>query len=360
MKCLIQTLLTLLLTLGTSTAILAAPPPNANCPDPDPEKPEEVYSRLECRQQGIANQLTYTSDTVFGDGTPLHGRIKPARLAHIKNGANKAERAALKNDAKMFKRLAKAESKGNKGQDLGHLVPLNSDNDKIPAPDGDGICDYEQGKSSAKCAAIEVDQNGELQECNPKKKNKGKGKDGLECDRFVEDDDEADMVLGAMEMEDTYSAVESNLVEMNIILDDINDTLEEDAVLLNLENGSCDIPEVDGGLNAHVMRLREIHAAAFGAARITADVTGTDFLGNNALWVAAAFDTAALATNIAYLLADSELKSQNAGMQAAIMECTAKTAALVAELKDLMQKEHADIINVLNTPHGQRDQHPKL
>lgn len=388
MKRLIQILLTMLLAFGASIEISADPPNKLDCNDTS--KYPDVYSRLECRQQGIANQLVHTSDFVFADGTPLHGRIKPARLAHIKNGANKAERAALKNDRKMFKKLAKGESKGNKSQELGHLVPFNDDADDGDngAIAGDGICDYEQRDLEAKCAAIEVGQDGALMECNPNKKNKGKGKpggndkfSGLECDRFVEDDDENDMEAVALNMEDTYSATEANLYDMNLHLETVNEVLAEPAALLNMETeGGCNIPETNTDLANAVIALREIHATLEGASAVAHNgceqvAVALGFGGNGSV-VCTCFDAAALVANIAYIGVDEAQKSESGEVQAAIMECSAKTADAVAELlaevaalKVLMQQEHAAImfnddehftetIRVLNTPHGQRDQHP--
>lgn len=384
MKRLVLVMLAMLLALGASSSLVAAPPNKKSCGDTD------VYNRLECRQQGIADQLVHTSDTIFADGTPLHGRMKPARLAHIKNGANKAERAAFKNDRKMFKKLAKEESKGNKGQELGHLVPFDDDADDggNGAIADDGICDYEQGDLNAKCAAIEVLPDGGLKVCNPNKKNKGNGKPGgndkfagLECDRFVEDDDEEDMEDVALNLEDTYKATEANLYDMNVHLETVNEVLGEPAVRLNgdTEEG-CDIPETNTDLANSVIALREIHAALEGASAVAHNgcqqvAVALGFGGNGSV-VCTSFDVAALVANIAYIGVDEAQKAESGQVQAAIMQCSAKTADAVAELlaevaalKVLMRQEHNDImvnddentteiIGVLNTPHGQRDKHP--
>ena len=382
MKSIIQALLSMLLILGPSATVLATPPNKENCDDPD------VYERLKCKQGAIANQLAYTSDDIFAEGTKLHGRMSPAHINHIKKSKDKSIRAKKKNDKAFFERQAKSASRGNKGHDLGHLVPLPieydsryNDNDY----NGDGICDYEQPSipeyDDAWCLAIEPDEFGDPQKCNPNKKNKGKGKggsgkfDGFECDRFTDYvDDEEDIKESAEQLEASYDVVEDNLIEMNNALTVINDT--SPLLVFNNADG-CVIPSTDPALNAAVILLRHIHASTFGAARIMADIMGQTGLGFNARAGAAGFDSAALVARLALNAAEDIQRAESGEMQAAIMECAAKTADAVAELraeiaalKLLMQKEHVDImanddqntteiINVLNTPHGQRDQHPK-
>lgn len=388
MKRFIQILLTVMLTFGASNALLAAPSLKI-CNDSD------VYTRLECRQVAIADQLGYTADEVFAEDTPLHGRMKPARLKSIKNSANKADRAALKNDKKMFKKIARAESRGNKGQDLGHLMPnIPADDDGNPKGiANDDICDYEQGDSNANCAAIEYVEadDGSPVPCNPNKKNKGKGKgkgggndkfDGLECDRWLEEDDEDDMKDGAMQLEDTYIETEENLQDMNFQLDLVNEVLAEPAAVFgeNGENG-CDIPETNTDLNNSVIALRVIHAGLAGGAGISSAWAGQTIVtlgfGGNLKTFQMPFEVAAMLANFAYIAVDEAAKLEAGSMQAAIMKCSADTADAVAalleevaDLKALMQQEHeaivdnddentTEIINVLNTPHGLRDKFPK-
>ena len=387
MKRFIQALLTVLLTLGTSTALLAEPPAKSDCFVFD-----DVYERLECRQAALAGQLTYTSDTVFAEGKEMHGYVKPARLANIKNAKSKAKRAVEKNNTKVFKRLVKSESRGNKDQDFGHLVPLDPD-------DVDGICDYEAGET---CAAIELDADGDLQECNPEKKNKGKGKskaqgggngkfDGLVCDRWFDSEEDtndseiADMEDIAWNLDESFSATEDNLLEMNEHLTLINNNPPNKSAEVFLggqdENGNCDIPETNIHLANSVIALRVIHAAAEGTSTLVHNgcqqtAVALGFGGNGSL-VCVAFDAATLVANLAYIAVDEADKVQNGNVQAAIMACSAKTAdvvagllADVAALKELMQQEHDDIVtnddvntteivNVLNTPHGLRDKFPK-
>ena len=366
---------------GVPSAVLAAPPCKKDCTQRD------VYERLACRQAALAEQMEYTSDTVFAEGTKLHQRIKPARLSHIKNAKEKTQRAKNKNTKETFKRQAKAEAQGNKKG--GHLVPLDDVEDD---QNSDGICDYEQGNENAKCAAIELDESGNLQECNPKKKNKGKGKggnpkfEGLECDLCYDSEEastiseEDDMEEGAEQLDATYSTTEDDLIEMNEHLDIVNANLPEGpAAVLTAANG-CELPELTPGLADAAFALREIHAAVFGAARIAADFGGQVFVafgfGGNTRTVAVAFDTIALAANIAYITIDEIHKSESGELQAAIMNCVNQSAGeiealqtQILELKFMIQQEHDEIIandnantatlvDLLNTPQGRRDEFP--
>jgi hypothetical protein len=374
-------------------AVLAAPPPKKDCAQ------EDVFERLVCRQAGLTDQVEYTSDTVFAEGTKLHQRMKPARLAQIKNAKGKAQRAKKKNTMAAFKRQAKAESQGNKKG--GHLVPFD---DSIDDVDGDGICDYEQGNESAQCAAIELDEFGNLQVCNPSKKNKGKGKgggnpkfEGLECDLFFDSEEgstpseEEDMKEAAEQLDATYSETEDNMIEMNEHLDTVNANLpEEFAAALSAESG-CALPELTPGLADAAFALREIHAVVFGAARIAADFGGQAFVafgfGGNTRTVAIAFDSIATVANVAYIAIDESNKSENGALQRAISDCVTQSAGEIAalqaqilELKVQIQQEHeaimandnantativsnlekvrAELVEILNTPLGARENFP--
>lgn len=374
-------------------AVLAAPPTKKDCTQ------EDVFERLVCRQAALTDQVEYTSDTVFAEGTKLHQRMKPARLTQIKNAKGKAQRAKKKNTMAAFKRQAKAESQGNKK--AGHLVPFD---DSIDDVDGDGICDYEQGNASAQCAAIELDEFGNLQVCNPNKKNKGKGKgggnpkfEGLECDLFFDSEESAtpseeeDMKEAAEQLDDTYSETEDNMIEMNEHLDTVNANLpEEFAIASSAENG-CTLPELTPGLADAAFALREIHAVVFGAARIAADFGGQDFVafgfGGNTRTVAIAFDTIATVANVAYIAIDEENKAENGALQRAISDCVSQSAGEIAALQSqilalqvLIQDEHSaimandnantatimnkleqirtELVDILNTPLGGRENFP--
>jgi hypothetical protein len=404
-----------LLMLGTSTVILAESPPDSPPSLPDKSTCDEfsdVYARLECRQKALAKQLTYTSDTVFADNTKMHGYVKPARLKSIRNAKSKANRAVEKNDAKVLKRLAKSESRGHKDQDLGHLVPLGEFDDD----DDDDICDYEQDNPNAQCAAIELLNGEDLQVCNPEKKNKGKGKgkdkggklDGLECDRWFDSDEgtneteRADMEVIAMNLDESFIAMEDNLLEMNQRLKDVNDNpnppVEPARVFMGQqgENGGCVIPLINQHLANSVIALRVIHAAAEGLGALTDDscdqsvvVLGT---GGNTSLVCTIFSAATSVANLAYIAVDEADKVQNGNVQAALVKCVQQTGDSIDEvktaiydlqkqLKDYVEitihKEHeaikdndnlntttivdnddentTEIIQVLNTPHGQRE-----
>lgn len=363
------------------SAALAAPPSKKACTQSDP------FERLSCRQGAIADQMRYTADTAFASGTKLHGNTGSARLAHIRNAKEKAQRAGKQNTKEIFKRQSKSETNGTRQG--GHLLPLDADKDDT---DRDGVCDYEQGNPRAKCAAVDLDASGNLQECNPGKKNKGKGKEGLECDVRVDLDEAAtpSEAEAAEQLDGTYSATEDNLIEMNEQLDAVNASSTQNAVRVSTSS-ACDVPAVDPALTWAVRILRGVHASIFGAARISADFGGQDFVifghGGNTRSLAVAFDSVALAANIAYIVTDEILKAESGKVQGAIMACVGQSAsdiaalqAQVLNLQAQIQKDHAaivandnanratitnrveevrwEVVDLLNTPPGRRPDFP--
>lgn len=377
----LSTSLMLAVVVGLAGAPSAAhsAPSKRSCAQTDP------FERLACRQGALAVQMQYVSDTAFADGTKLHDNASAARLANIRNAKDKASRAERHNTKDTFKRQAKAETHGAT-QNGGHLVPLDARDDT----DGDGICDFEQGNANAKCAAIDLDDSGHLQACNPGKKNKGKGKDGLECDLRV--DLEADATPteaeAAEQLDATYSATEDNLIETNQQLDAVNVAA---SITVRAQGAPCTIPAVDPTFATAARALRLSQASVFGAARIAADFGGQDFIifghGGNTRSVAVAFDSIALAVNIAYIVVDEMAKAESGKAQSAILTCVGDTSAQIAalqtqitDLQTLLQKEHAriqanddanratmvnrlnevrwDLVDLLNTPLGQRPAFP--
>ena len=385
-----------LLVAGAPSAGLAAPPAKKNCSG---FELEDVFDRLACRQAALADQMQYTSDEVFREGTRLNQSLSPAQVRQIQNAKEKAVRARNKNDREFFKRQAKAEARSNK--QAGHLVPFDDVMDDI---DGDGICDYEQGIDSAQCAAIELGPNGELQVCNPEKKNKGKGKgqgnpklEGLECDRSIDADEAAspaeaaDMNEAAEQLEAMYEETEDNMIEMNEQLDIVNET--GPAPMFMAASG-CTVPGTNPELVTSARRLRYIKSSTFGAARVSADVMGQVAFGFNARGAAAVFDAAAAVADIVYINVDFERQAESAASQAAILDCVIQSAGEITDLKAeiaslqgqiatlqlQMQQDHErieanddentatimtkvemvreEVVRLLNTPHGQRDEFP--
>ena len=78
MKRFMQSLFTVLLTLGASTVILAVPPdvPGVKtCDDSD----FTVYEQMKCQQDAIAGQLEHTADVAFGPDTKMRERVNSQR-----------------------------------------------------------------------------------------------------------------------------------------------------------------------------------------------------------------------------------------------------------------------------------------
>jgi len=385
MKRFIQALLTVLLALGASSTILA-------------QECDNVYVKLTDSQTEFGNQLREINNKLDPDkglGKYLNDNA-PNRLEHINNAHAKSDRAVEKYDQKFFKRQAKEAVRGHKKD--GHLVPLNERQDDDE--NSDGICDYEQGigkKKNAECAAIELvtADDGFLTPCNPKKKNKGKGKaeNDLECDLWFESvgfpatDEEEQAELTEMNKEacsllDTYVEAEHEVLEMKYQIEIIDDILEQEeaALVFQSENG-CVIPSTYSGLAVAAAVLRGVHAGLVGAAWAADELTGQTVVaagfGGNTSAAAVIFSGAALIAELAYITADEIVKTKGGEYQEAMMDCITQTndqvtalAGALEALQTLMQQEHGyimtnddenttEIINVLNTPHGQRDEHPK-
>lgn len=344
-----------------------------------------ALKKLKCRHDAIANQLKHTSDISFGSNSKLAKHANPERLQHFKNSKSKGQRAIDKNTEERFKKMAKDETRTT-GKKAGYLVPFD---EVLDDENQDGVCDYEQkdtaGYLKASCASIAEDGTG-VQICNPEKTNKGKGNstnpkfDGLECDRSydpqeaVTAEEEEDMIKTAEQMEETYSAIEDDLILMNWHLDNVNANLPEEPSLIYKSEDSCVIPELTEGLAEAAAVLRGLTAAAQGASSIMDSASGQTVVvlgtGGNGRAAAVILNSAALAAELAYITIDEILNSETSALQNAMMECVVQLAGDIAALQTLMIQQHSDIqaqiedvrvelVDILNTPHGQRDQFPK-
>lgn len=345
---------------------------------------DESIDCLKARHDAIANELKYTSDIAFGENSKLGKRANPERLQHFNNSRSNGERAKVKNSKERFKKLAKDETRAN-GKNAGHLVPFSDADDE----NNDGVCDYEQKDMpkylTADCASIEQ-LDGEVQICNPKKKNKGKSNSsrqelaGLECDRSfdsqeaVTEEERVDMIATIEQMEDVYNAVEDDLILMNDHLDIVNANLPDENVVLAASADACVMPAPTEGLSEAVSVLRGLTAAAQGASAIMDSASGQTVVvfgtGGNGRAAAVILNSAALAAELAYITVDEILSAETSALQTATMECIAEVAADVAAMRVEMLQQHNEIkaqleatrvelVEILNTPHGQRDQFPR-
>lgn len=390
---------------GVPPAAMAAPPAKSDC-----AVFADVFDRVKCRHDAVADQLAYTSDEAFAPGTVMHDRATPGRVKHVNNARARGQRAKGQTGKAALKRLVKADVRGNRK--AGHLVPLTAFDDV----NGDGICDFEQGDANAQCAAVELDEFGDLQACNPDKKNKGKGRPGsgkfagLECDLSFDPEnaagatEAADMDQAGQEMEEAFSAMEDDLIEMNEHLDNVN--AETPAALtsrLAQASDDCNIPVFGPAATDAAIVLRVLTAAAQGTASVVRSNTSQTFVvfgnGGNLRSAASVFDYAAVVVELAYIVADEIARDQAAQVQAATAACVTDVAAQVGEVADqlaalqaLMAAQHAaiqandnantaatqandnantaalqarlneveaELSRILNTPHGQRVSFPK-
>ena len=343
----------------------------------------DVYERIKCKSDAISGQLEYTSDTAFAAGSRLHGHAKLERLKHINNAKTKAVHGKSRTNKDNFKKFAKNEAQSHK-KELGHLIPLTLADDV----DENGICDYQSGDKLAKCLAVELDIDGNAQACNPEKKNKGK-KDGLECDLFFDGENPEDTQEIADEMEASFDAIESDLIEMNKQLDSVNAQPSAAFNVVKSEStDSCTLPDQTEGLSVAVAALRAVSAALSGAATIydAASDQTIVLLGNggNISGTASPLHYAALVGVLAYIITDEIYQAEVSELQAATMACVAQTAGAISELdakidalaqliitstvaiksndnanaaviRSDIENLRSEMYDLLNTPQGQRE-----
>lgn len=384
---------------GAPPAAIALPPDKVDC-----SMFTDAFERVKCRHDAVADQMAHTADMVFAPGTVLHGRAGPGRVKHIGNARVRGQRAKGQLTMGALKKLAKAEVRGNRK--AGHLVPFDEFADDT---NGDGICDFEQGDDMAQCAAVELDAMGDLQACNPGKKNKGKGKPGpgkfaggLECDlsfdpENADNPEEAfDMDQAAQGMEETFSAVEDDFIEMNGLLEDIN--MDGSASLRAAATDECNIPVFSNAAKIAALAGRLVAAIAQGAASVQDSVFSQTVVvfgaGGNLRSSASVMDYAAAVLKVAYIIADEIVIDQKSQVQTATNACIASTveqvgdlatqvgnlATQVGELRAQMLTQHGmtrtndntntealrvrlgevedELSRLLNTPHGQRNGFP--
>jgi len=371
-----------MISAGAASVCSAAPPPKGSCDD----QPDS-YAKLKCKHDNVANQIEYMTNTVFAEGTLLGNKLTEGQKGQLKSMNLKSKRARAKSSSDDFKKLAKSEAKSNKNSC--RLVPLS-------AADDNGICEVEKGE---KCAAIELDASGNLQECNPAKKNKGKGSTGgsgrtggLECDQICDpiealtSDEETAMQEEAAPMDEAYDALETELYNINGDLENLN--ANSSSLLLSqsvlVSSSSCNIPETTPGLDLATGILRQVSVTAVGLARIagtgceqTAVALG---FGGNGSAVCAVFQGAASVLEIAYVTTDQILKTESGAVQSATLTCLQKVQGDISTGFTTLYNQHADIkandnnntakimnqieqvraelVRLLNTPQGQREAFP--
>lgn len=383
---------------GAPPAAIAAPPAKADC-----GSITDVFERAKCRHDAIVGQMEYTADTAFAPGTELHGRTSQAKIDLMINARERGQRSRDRTTPAELRKLVRDEVRGNRK--TAHLVPLDEIADD---GNGDGICDYEQDNPNALCAAVELDELGELQACNPEKKNKGKGKPGsgkfagLECDLSFDPqvaDEEVEMEQAAALMDETFGAAEDNFIEMNEELDAVNANMSAGSASLRAAaSNACDIPTPTPGLFASSAVLRGIWIALKGATAIHKDVTTQTFVaagfGGNTRSFAIPLDSATLVAELAYFGVDTAVNAEARAKQAKIGDCIIEVggqvavvagqvgdvATQIAALQAAMAAEHgevrandnantaalqarlaeveAELSRLLNTPHGQREGFP--
>ena len=342
----------------------------------------DTYDKLKCKHDNVATQVEFMANEIFKAGTPLGDQLTPGQRKQLKSVEMKSARAKHKSEANDFKKLAKRELKANKKNC--YFIPLTVDDDY----EGDGICDYEQGDKNASCAAIELDAEGNLQPCNPEKKNKGKGNEGLECDQNCYTDEastyeEADEMLEeAAPMGQAYDALETDLYDVNEKLENLNSS---PSALLSYNSvseasNSCETPSTTPGLDIAAGILRQVSVTARGLAGISG--TGCDQtavalgFGGNGSVVCLVFETAASVLEVAYVTTDEILKTEMSALQSSTLECLQQTAGeidtgfmnLYAQHNNIILNDNdnrdaiitkieevrLELINLLSTPLGQR------
>ncbi len=323
----------------------AAPPAKDAC-----DQYSDVYDKLKCKHDAVATQIEYMAGTVFAEGTALGNQLTPGQRGQMASVKQKTQFARNNGASDDFKRLAKSESKSN-GQPC-HLVPLTVDDDE----NDDGICDYEQGigkKKNAQCAAIDLDANGTLQACNPDKKNKGKGKGGLECDQICDqtnaltNDEDTAMQAQAAQMDTAYDSLGSDLYDLNGDLDTLNSIASQPVVSAAVYDCS-NIPSPTPDLVLTTGILRQVSVTARGLAGVantgcqqTAVALG---FGGNGSAVCAVFQTAATVLEVAYTTADAIRLAEAGELSNATLACLQQMKGNMDDKFTTLMNQHSQIM----------------
>lgn len=320
----------------------ATPPTKASCDQTD------IYERLKCKHDGVASQIEFMTG-LFDEGTLLGDKLTTGQRGQMRGMKMKTDRSKNKNGAKDFKKLAKSEAKSNKN--ACYRVPLTAQDDV----NNDGVCDYDQGDSNARCAAIDLDDDNSKQACNPLKKNKGKGQDGLECDQIcnadeaVTDAERLEMEAEAAPMDQAYGSLEGELHKVNGDLEELNAASPQALVSLSAQTvpSGCEAPATTPGLDLAAGILRQVSVTARGLAGMSG--TGCEQtavalgFGGNGSVVCLVFETAASILEIAYTTVDEILKTEESALQSSTLSCLQKTAGSIDSGFATLYTQHADI-----------------
>ncbi|QWV94791.1 hypothetical protein KP004_06330 [Geomonas oryzisoli] len=330
------------LVMNLHTAAWATPPATASCDQGD------AYDKLKCKHDGVANQIEFMTG-LFKEGTLLGDKLTAGQRGQMTGVKMKTDRSKHKNGANDFKKLAKSEAKSNKN--ACYHVPLTAQDDG----NGDGICDYDQGNPNAKCAAIDLDDNKNKQACNPLKKNKGKGQDGLECDQIcspdeaLTDSERSEMEAEAAPIGQAYDALEGELHKVNGDLEELNNAAPQALVSLSAQAvpSGCETPVTTPGLDLAAGILRQVSVTARGVAGMAGTgckqiAVALGFGGNGSV-VCLVFETAASVLEIAYTTVDEILKTEESALQSSTLTCLQKTAGSIDDGFATLYTQHADI-----------------
>lgn len=379
-SCALTVAFSLLLCMGAASLAWSAPPAKGTCDQAD------AYEKLKCKHDNAAKQIEFMTG-LFNEGTLLGDQITEGQRGQMKAVKAKSERSRNKSAANDFKKLAKSEAKSNKNACF--RVPFAAQDDVNPA---DGYCDYDQGNQNAKCAAIDLDANGNKLVCNPQKKNKGKGQDGLECDQICSDNEaltsteSQEMLAEAQPMDQAYGALETELYQVNGDLETLNSSGSTLLVSQSVSASpdSCETPASTPGLDIAAGILRQVSVTARGLAGMSS--TGCEQtavalgFGGNGSVVCLIFETAASILEIAYTTVDEILKAEESTLQSSTLACLQQTAggidagfanlynqhtgiknndnANTARILTKIDQVRSELVRLLTTPQGRRDQFP--
>jgi hypothetical protein len=294
-----------------------------------------------------------------------------------------------------FKSAVKGMAKRNKAEGC-DWVPLSDDNDN-------GICDWPEEECEAKNFPDEI--------CDPRAT-----KDHPKSERYIckeictaesswaevssmaaEEREKAELDEVAQDLEDTYDALEDNLIETNETLEAFNEILGGELVAARLSNDPCDnIDPLPEGLDVkrHVLRVAGALAhvmyeqAASGFCQTVVGVAFGFGGGGNACSLGLIVATAAGIVEQAYIAVDAIVSEKQGELQDNTFLClqeavsnikavdgkvdasAAKTQEEIKSAKEelsgqmeVFKQEMKDkleqAIVLLNTPQGQRPGFPK-
>jgi len=370
-------------------------PGKRDCGTPGtPGQDEEVYTRVKCKQEALVIQLEHIVDVNL-TSQAVGRELSESQKKLMRSEKNRVKIVERQVKPENFKHLASGIRKNN--QKSCQLVPLEGEAEV----NANGICEPELGET---CGA---DEDLTLA-CDTKLKRPHPNKPGLVCAQICdteasqsEVEEEEELQVLAQDMEETYDALENSLIETNEVLDEVNVILASEAAVLKMASSDpCDnIDPLPVGLEESGVALRHIAGIAASVHDVTSALTRQTVVavavaagfggggGGNASAAGAIVATVAGVAQEAYLIVDDIIGERRTKLQDNTFACLQQAVADIESvggkvdasatmlgskldrnqdeiiamkraLSEEMAQLRAALVELMNTPQGQRSNWP--